>query len=203
MKPLFTAAIILAAGRSQRMGANKLLLPFRGSTVIGRVVDACLGAPIEQVIVVVRPSADEVRRVLAERTVNLVENPEAEGDMLSSLRCGLRALPTIVQTIVVAPADQPSLEPALVRRMLQAFHERQVGSARCILVPVHQGRRGHPVVLGARYRDELLTSYDGVGLRGLLKRHPAEVTEWPTDDPTVLQDLDTPADYDFVRRGLR
>ena len=188
-------AIVLAAGRSQRMGANKLLLPFAGSSVIARVVDAHLGAPAASVIVVVRPRDSRLREALGGRRVVFVENPDAGGDMLSSLRCGLRALPVSAETVVVSPADQPSLEPGLVRRMLAAFHERGAG----ILVPVHEGRRGHPVVFAARYQNELLTSHDGIGLRGLLQHHAAAVIEWPTADAAVREDLDTPADYELAR----
>jgi molybdenum cofactor cytidylyltransferase len=190
-----TCAIVLAAGRSQRMGTPKLLLPFAGSTVIARVVDAYLGAPVDQIIVVVRPGDQELRRALGSRKVVWVENPDAAGDMLSSVRCGLRALPPATEVIAISPADQPSLEPGLIRQMLAEFRSRG-GS---LLVPVHQGRRGHPLLFAARYRDELLISHDGVGLRGLLQVHAAELTEWPTDAAAVLQDLDTPAEYEQAR----
>jgi molybdenum cofactor cytidylyltransferase len=179
------------------MGVPKPLLPFAGSTVIARVVDACLGAPVDQVIVVVRSNDRQLRNALDGRPLIFVENPDASGDMLSSLRCGLRALPPFAETVVVVPADQPSLEPGLIRQMLAAFR----ANCRGILVPVHKGRRGHPLVLAARYRSELLTSCDGVGLRGLLRAHSADVTEWPADDAAVLEDLDTPADYELARRS--
>lgn len=184
-------AIVLAAGRSQRMGTQKLLLPFAGSTVIVRMVDAFLGAPVRSVVVVVRPQAHQLRNVLAGRPVLFAENPDSAGDMLSSLRCGLRALPSTAETILVSPADQPSIEPDLIRQMLVDFEGKGGG----ILVPIHNGRRGHPLVFAARYRDELLNEYDGVGLRGLLQHHACTVIEWPTDDAAVLEDLDTPADY--------
>lgn len=191
-----TCAIVLAAGRSQRMGARKLLLPFAGSTLVARVVDACLQASVDQVLVVVRPNDPEVRAALGDRMVEFTENPDVDGDMLSSLRCGLRAMPPAASTVLVSPADQPSLEPQIVRGLLAAFRTCNRG----ILVPTCQGRRGHPPVFSARYRDELLTGYDGTGLRGLLRAHAGEVVEWPTDAPAVLEDIDTPTDYE---RSLR
>lgn len=194
-----TAAIVLAAGRSQRMGANKLLLPFAGSSVLGRVVDACLGAPAEPVLVVARAPLAPLREVLGSRRVTWVENPDPTADMLASLRCGLRALPAAVECLIVTPGDLPSLEPALLRRMLTDFRAGQAG----ILVPLHRGCRGHPVILAARYREELLCAYDGVGLRGLLHAHAAETREWGTDDPAVLEDIDTPADYALARGRRR
>jgi molybdenum cofactor cytidylyltransferase len=189
-------AIALAAGRSQRMGTQKLLLPFAGSVVIARVVDAFLGAPVDRLIVVARPKDQQLHDVLGNRSVIFVENPDLAGDMLSSLRCGLRALPATAETIAVSPADQPSLEPGLVHQMLTAFQ----ASGRSVLVPVHSGHRGHPAVFAGHYRNELLTSFDGIGLRGLLQTHAAEVIEWPTDDAAVLEDLDTPADYQLALR---
>jgi molybdenum cofactor cytidylyltransferase len=184
-------AIVLAAGRSQRMGTHKLLLPFAGSSVIARVVNTCLAAPADPVIVVTRPGDHALRSALANRPVRFVENPNTAGDMLSSLRCGLRALPPTTEIIVASPADQPSVGPDLIRRMLIDFRTR---NAR-ILVPVHHHQRGHPLLFAASYRTELLTSYDGIGLRGLLQAHAEDVLEWPTNDPAVREDLDTPADY--------
>ena len=189
-------AIVLAAGRSQRMGTQKLVLPFAGSTVVARVVAAFLGAPVDRVVVVIRADDAQVRAALAGCRVVFVENPDLAGDMLSSARCGLRALPPLAETVVVAPGDQPSLEPRLIRQMLAAFPT----SGRGILVPVHQGRRGHPLVFAARFREELLTSHDGTGLRGLLQSHAAEVLEWLSPDAAVLEDLDTPEDYERLVR---
>lgn len=182
------------------MGTNKLLLPFAGSTVLGRVVDAYLEAGAHSVVVVVRPDEVAMRAALAGRAVTFVENPDAEGDMLSSVRCGLRALPESVQTIAVSPGDQPALTATTVRGMLEVFQTTARIGPQAILVPVHQGRRGHPLIFAARYRDELLTSHDGVGLRGLLERHAGEFVEWVTEDAAVLQDLDTRADYERACR---
>jgi len=192
-------AIVLAAGRSQRMGTQKLLLPFAQTTVIARVVDAFLGAPVDQMILVVRPRYQQFRDAVAGRPVIFVENPDAAGDMLSSIRCGLKALPLAVETIMVSPGDQPSIEPGLIGQMLAAFR----ASDRKILVPVHKGRRGHPVVFKGHYRDELLSSYDGVGLRGLLQAHAADVGEWLANDAAVLEDLDTPAAFRRAERRAK
>jgi molybdenum cofactor cytidylyltransferase len=194
-----TCAIVLAAGRSQRMGTQKLLLPFAQSTVIARVVDAFLGAPVDRVIVVVRPRHKRLHDALVGRSVTFVENPDVAGDMLSSVRCALKAMPQTVETIVISPGDQPSIEPGLIGKMLAAFR----ASARNILVPVHNGHRGHPLVFGGHYRDEILTSYEGIGLRGLLQTHAADVREWFSHDAAVLEDLDTPAAFRRAQRRAR
>jgi molybdenum cofactor cytidylyltransferase len=184
-------AIVLAAGRSRRMGTQKLLLPFAGGTVIGRVVDALLSSPVDRVLVVIPPDEPQIRSALAGRRVELVENPDPQGDMLSSVRCGLRALPAETETILVAPGDQPSIDAGLVSDLLAAYRQSERG----IVVPLHAGRRGHPLVFSARFRSEILARFDDLGLRGLLASHPAEVFEWPTPNPAVLEDLDTPEAY--------
>ena len=97
--------IVLAAGRSQRMGTQKLVLPFAGSTVVARVVDAFLGASVDTVVVVIRADDAQVRAALTDRCLLFVENPDPAGDMLSSVRCGLRALP-------VNRPRTPSLSPS-------------------------------------------------------------------------------------------
>ncbi len=190
-----TCAIILAAGRSERMGAPKLLLPFAGSTVIARVADAFLDAPVDLTIVVVRPGDERVRAALGSRPVKFVENTDPQSDMLGSVRCGLRALPAGTKAVLVSPGDQPSLEAGLVRQMLSFYRDKEPG----ILVPVHAGQRGHPLVFAGRFCQEILSSYDGVGLRGFVQAHAAEVLEGPSPDRVVLEDLDTPAEYQAAR----
>lgn len=184
-------AIVLAAGSSRRMGTSKALLPFGGSTFVASVVDAFLQAGAKQTIVVIRAGDEQVPAALGTRAVQYVENPEADGDMLSSVRCGLRALPEDVTAVAVSPVDQPSISSSAVRKM---FTEFQAGTGP-ILVPVYRGRRGHPLVFAAHFKDELLTNYDRIGMRGLVQSHPDQVREWTTDDPGVTQDIDTPVDY--------
>lgn len=190
-------AIILAAGRSERMGAQKLLLPFAQSTVIERVVDAFLHASVGAAIVVTRQGDKTIRDALGVRSVVHVENPDPDADMLSSLRCGIRALPPGATALLISPGDQPSLTSTLVRQVIEAFEQSRAK----ILVPVCQGRRGHPLVFDARYCPEVLTSFKGVGLLGLMETHASDVFEWPTSSEAVLEDLDTPADYRKALRG--
>ena len=189
-------AIVLAAGRSQRMGGQKLLLPFGGQTVIGHVVDQVRHAAIHEVCVVVGPQPERLTEALSGRKVGIVRNPDPEGDMLSSIRCGWRALPQECRGILVTLGDQPGITSELIDQMIRAF----AGESRGLVVPVHQGQRGHPILCSAKYRDEILTRYDAVGLQGLVRAHPGEVLECPVSTPAVLSDIDYPEDY---RRELR
>jgi molybdenum cofactor cytidylyltransferase len=209
-------AIILAAGQSRRMGAQKLLLPFDGRTVIGRVAGEILRSPVARTLVVVGADGARIAAALENEPVSrkgaqmqrdrepcessresprgsfsFVTNPDPSGDMLSSVRCGLRALPPDCEAILVAIGDQPSITADLVARMVHVSHT----FGRGIIIPVYRGKRGHPLLFSARYSQEVLTRYDDLGLRGLLHAHPEDVLELPADSASVLSDMDYPQDY--------
>ncbi len=184
-------AIVLAAGQSRRMGTQKLLLSFAGQTVIGHVIDQLSAAAIANIFVVVSSDGSAIAQVLSGRPVKLVENPEPDSEMLSSVRCGLRALPSDCEAALIAVGDQPAITSSLVRKVVDAYQS----SGRGIVVPVAGGKRGHPTILAARYFGEIVQGFDGVGLRGLLLAHSDDVQEVETDDPALLADIDLPEDY--------
>jgi molybdenum cofactor cytidylyltransferase len=190
-----TAAIVLAAGRSVRMGTQKLLLPIGDRPVITRIVEELLASPVDQIIVVVGAEEQRIREALNERAVTIIRNPAEHGDMLSSVRCGLRALPEACEAILVVLGDQPGLTRGLVTELIRAFRSR----GRRIVVPVCAGRRGHPLLFAASLKGEVLVKYDGVGLQGLLETHAAEVLECPVASPAMLEDMDTPEDYERLK----
>lgn len=184
-------AIVLAAGLSRRMGAQKVLLPFGGKTVIAHIVDQLLASIVDKVYVVTGHQAERIREGLSSRPVSIVNNPDYESGMLSSVRCGLRALPEQCKGVLVAIGDQPSITLKLVDRMIQSF----IATGKRILVPCYDGKRGHPILFSQLYRQEILTHYDDVGLRGLLHAHPDEVFELIVSNSSVLSDMDYPQDY--------
>jgi len=191
-------AIVLAAGESRRMGSQKLLLPFGATTVIGRVVDQLLQSVIDRIFVVTRHNADKIAEELSARAVTIVDNPDYPSGMLSSVRCGLRALPNDCHAVMVALGDQPAITTNLIDDLVQAFNMNHKG----IVVPVFQNRRGHPILLSTRYRDEILSQYDDAGLRGLLHAHRDDVLELAASEPSVLSDMDCPEDYQRELAGL-
>jgi molybdenum cofactor cytidylyltransferase len=192
-------AIILAAGRSRRMGVQKLLLPVGGRPMIARIVDEVLASPVDQVFVVIGEGGARVADALAGREVCFVTNPEAEGEMLGSVRCGLGALPQDAVAALVVLGDQPGITSDVIATLFGAFRN----SGRGIVVPTHDGRRGHPLLVAMRYRDEILTRYDGVGLRGLLEAHPEDVFDVEVPFPAILEDVDRPADYSRTIAGFQ
>ena len=185
-------AIVPAAGQSGRMGVQKQLLPFGGTTVIGHIVGELQRSRVDEVCVVVGHEADRIRQALNGRSVHIVANADYERtDMLASIRCGLAAMPAAWCAVLVALGDQPAIAAELIDAMIDCFSSDGQG----IVVPVHAGRRGHPLLLAGRYRDEILTGYDHIGLRGLLAAHADDVHELSVSDSAVLSDMDYPEDY--------
>lgn len=184
-------AIVLAAGMSRRMGAQKLLLPFGGKTVISHIVDQIAGSAIDKIIVVAGDESDKVREQLSGRDVSIVINPDCGAEMLSSVRCGIRALPEGCGCVLAALGDQPGITSELIDEMVNAFKAAGKG----ILAPVCQGKRGHPILFSSRYCNEILTRYDDIGLRGLAQTHADDVFELNVSSPAVLCDMDWPDDY--------
>ena len=184
-------AMVLAAGLSRRMGVQKLLLPFGGKTVIAHIVDQILASNVDEIRVVVGHEGKRVSRELSDRRISIVVNSEYESGMLSSVRRGLIALPQECRAVLVALGDQPSLTTKLLDQMVRSFKETE----KKILVPIHNGRRGHPVMFSLGYRDEIMTRYDDVGLRGLLNAHPDDVFDLSVSTSSVLLDMDYPPDY--------
>ena len=184
-------AIVLAAGESRRMGVQKLLLPFGSTTVIGHIVDQLMHSVVDQVLVVTGHEPNRIAEELGDRSVSIVTNPDYKTGMLSSVRCGLQVLPQQCEAVMVALGDQPAITAKLVDQIVLAFARTEKG----ILVPVHLDRRGHPLLFAEHYRVEILTSFDDLGLRGLLRAHPNDVFELNMQTQAVLSDMDLPEDY--------
>ena len=189
-------AMVLAAGRSRRMGTQKLLLPVRGEPMIARVVDELLLGGVDRVFVVTGKASQPILDALAARPVHFVTNPHAEDEMLRSVRCGLTAMPEQTAAAMVALGDQPGITEDVVAELVRCFGTSGRGiTGRGIVVPTYRGKRGHPLLFAMHYRDEILTQHDGRGLRGLLDAHPQDVFELEVATSAVLEDVDTPEDY--------
>jgi molybdenum cofactor cytidylyltransferase len=184
-------AIVLAAGRSQRMGTQKLLLPWRNKSVIAHIVDEVLRSPVDRVLIIVGSDAEKIKEALASREVTFVHNPDEHGDMLSSIRCGLRALPVGCDAVLVVLGDQPAITSELVAQLVDSFQK----NPQYIMLPAYHGKRGHPILFPSRFIGEVFNNHDGVGLKGLLSHHPGRIVEVAIPAGEPLQDIDTPEDY--------
>jgi molybdenum cofactor cytidylyltransferase len=121
-----------------------------------------------------------------------VQNPHYTQGMLSSVQAGVAAADPATTLFLIALADQPSIPPELIAHLIQVFDERRPG----MLVPTFEGRRGHPLLIDARYRDEIATLNPDIGLRELMQRHPEELLLYPTSVEAVIRDLDTREEYE-------
>ena len=181
------AAILLAAGESQRMGSPKPLLAWHGATLIEYQVAQLREAGVNDIIAVVGHRAEDVLPLVTAAGARGIVNEAYQEGRASSLRAGAAAIEG-AKTVVVLSVDQP--RPAAVTRRLLAEHTSG------ITVPSHGGRQGHPVVLDGALLPELREVNEATkGLRAVLARHAADVHEVPFDSPAVLLDLNTPEDY--------
>ncbi len=183
-------AVILAAGRSRRMGAdNKLLHEIDGVAMVAHVVGSALASRARPVVVVTGHQEDAVRAVLADAEVAFVHNPDFPGGLSTSLRSGLAGLPAGLDGAVICLGDMPWVGAPLIDRLIEALDPAE---GRAICVPTHRGRRGDPVLWAARYFDEMRQISGDTGARHLIDVHDDAVCEVAWDDDAVLVDIDTP-----------
>ena len=196
------AAVVLAAGRSSRMGArHKLLLPGRdGKPMVARVVDALLGSPLRPVLVVLGHRAAEVEAALANRPVMRVHAADWQSGLAGSLRAGIAAVPAEAHAALVCLGDMPLVTPRTVSRLLDAY-DRDEG--RLIVVPTFGGQLGNPVLWDRRFFPDILALSGDRGARPLLDRFAEHVATVAMDDDAVLRDVDTPEQLAALPRHLQ
>lgn len=188
--PQQVSALLLAAGSSRRMGRCKQLLPLDGRPAVVRCLETILaaGIGIGNIIVVVAPGGDEVARAIGHLPVTVARNASEGSDMAQSVRTGLELVGSAVSGVLVCLADHP-LVTAETCRLLRGEHRR---TPEAVLVPVFEGRKGHPSLFPRPVIAELATLPT---LREVISAHPARVRLLDVDDPGVIEDMDTPADY--------
>ena len=186
-------AVVLAAGRSSRMGREKALLPFGRSTVLETILGALTAAGVLHVRVVLRPDLAEAARLAERRGAAVVANPDPEAEMLESIRLGAAALPEVA-AFFVWPVDHPAVSiPTVVRLAGEARRD-------AVSIPTWRGRRGHPAIVGSDFRGALSRLPPGAGLRELWRVRRDAVIEVDVADPGVLANVNTPEDYEEARR---
>lgn len=189
-------AIVLAAGKSSRMGRPKMCLPWGETTVIGQVVQTLAAGGVSKIIVVTGGAQAEVLAALGEiRSAISVENVfnpgYADGEMLLSLQIGLHKLEAGIDAAMVALGDQPQIQEGIVRKLLQAYGKTRAP----LIVPSYQLRRGHPWIVARSLWNEILALADPATMRDFLIAHQALIHYVSVENDSVLRDLDTPADY--------
>ena len=194
------AAVVLAAGRSSRMGGpNKLLAEIGGKPLVRIVVDAVLASRARPVVVVTGHQRDKVEAALAGLPVKFVHNPHFADGLGTSLKAGIAALPAEADGAIVCLGDMPQVDSALIDRLIGAFDPDH---GALVVLPTIDGKRGNPVVWSRRFFPDLMAVEGDVGARYLIGRYTEAVTEVPLTGTAALTDVDTPEALEAVRAEL-
>jgi molybdenum cofactor cytidylyltransferase len=194
------AAVVMAAGRSSRMApANKLLTDVEGRLMVQRAVDAALASQARPILVVTGHDGGRVREALAGRPVEFADNPDFAAGLSTSVRAGLAWLAgKDVDGAVFLLGDMPLVMAAHIDRLIAAFSPVE---GRAICVPTHKGKRGNPVLWGAKFFPEMRALEGDKGARSLFGTHSDQVCEVEMADEGVLVDIDTPEALATLRRA--
>ncbi|MGM0377992.1 MAG: nucleotidyltransferase family protein [Bacteroidota bacterium] len=185
--------IVLAAGSSRRMKKQKLLLPFKGKTIIETVIVNIVPALQKNIVVVLGANRNEISKEISKFQVRLVENQNHLSGMLSSVICGIGSLPESPKAVLVYLGDQPQIETDVTFKVIDAYKK----SGKGIVIPVYKGKRGHPVLIDMKYRSEIKQLDPEKGLRQLMEKFRADIHKIECGRPEILRDIDTPQDYNF------
>lgn len=192
------AGIVLAAGRSTRMGQPKQLLPFRGRTVLEWVVDHALASALRRVIVVLGHEAQAVKPLMEQRRVTTVVNPCYETGQSSSLKAGLRELAGDCDAALFLLGDQPLVTAQTIDLILAAYSD----SPSPIVMPTFDGRRGNPVLFSRATFPRIAALTGDCGARALFREYAGEIRCVEVLTPAILFDLDTEEDYRCLLKGF-
>jgi molybdenum cofactor cytidylyltransferase len=198
--PRNIAALVLAAGRSSRMGGvNKLLAEIGGRPLVRIVAEAALGSQARPVIVVTGHQRERVEAALAGLPVDCVHNPHFADGLGTSLRAGISALPAQSDGVIVCLGDMPQIDASTIDRLIGALAPDK---GVLIAVPTIAGQRGNPIVWSRRFFPELMTIEGDVGARYLIGRYSEAVAEVPFSGTAALTDIDTPEALEAVKADL-
>jgi molybdenum cofactor cytidylyltransferase len=182
------AGIILSAGASRRMGTPKALLELNGETFLDRLVRLLSGVA-SPVIVILGKDAEQIRGGIRRGSeARFVANPDPERGMLSSLQCGLEAVPPEAEAVIFTPVDHPNLESSTLEKLVNNLEAP-------VIVPTYRGAHGHPVVIARPLVAELLALPATAQASDVIHRYRSQTVYVPVDDAAVTKDIDDRADY--------
>ncbi len=185
------AGIILSAGASRRMGTPKALLQLDNETFLDRLI-RLFSDVVSPVIVVLGHQAEQIQAGV-ERAAQavMVVNPDPERGMLSSLQCGLEAVPQEAEAVMFTPVDHPHLKPATLKKLVSQFEAQRAP----VVLPSFQGRHGHPVVIARPLIAELLALTPQAQASEVVHRYRSRTSSIEVDDLAVVTDVDDPTAY--------
>lgn len=184
-------AVLLAAGESRRMGELKQLLPLGDKTLVEHCVDNLLASKVDEVIVVTGHREQEVRGAIGNRPVKFVHNADYQSGMASSIRRGVTEVSDAADACVISLVDQPRIDRETIDCLIEAYES----STSLIVIPTHQGKSGHPIILDLALRNEILAMNPEIGLREIVQAHSEAITRVAVSSSVILEDCDFPEDY--------
>lgn len=184
-------AVILAAGESKRMGTPKMLLPFNGSTMIRNVIQNVSESDISKIMVVLGAHKEKISMEIEKLPVRTCFNDDFSQGMLTSVKCGVRNLPSGFDAVLVFQGDQPLIRPATINKIINSY----TSSNKSLAIPVYKNRRGHPLLVDKKYTIDIEKISPDKGLNTLAEQYSHDVLEVETDDPGILRDFDTYEEY--------
>ncbi len=191
-RPPKIAAVILAAGSSIRFGAkNKLLEDIDGAPMVARVAALAVGSGASPIIAVTGFEAQRVAAPLRALGIDIMHNPRFGEGLSGSLRAGLGALSEQIDGALILLGDMPLIEPKVLDQLISAF----AADRDAICVPVHEGRRGNPVLWGRRFFPEMMALSGDRGAKTLMEMHAERVVEVAVHSGSIFTDFDDEADF--------
>jgi molybdenum cofactor cytidylyltransferase len=194
------AALLLAAGKSSRMGLNKMLAEIEGRPMIARTAQRILSSRARPIVAVLGNQADEVDTALGRLPVDRVTNPDYADGLATSLVRGLTALPADIDGVIVCLGDMPLIAGRDIDRLIAAFNPLE---GRAIIVPTRRGQRGNPVLWSRQFFAEMMALKGDTGARKLIEEHADLVAEVEMDSDSVLIDIDTPQALAQLRERVK
>jgi molybdenum cofactor cytidylyltransferase len=188
------AGIVLAAGASRRMGRAKMTLPYHGNTVLGTILTTLHEAGLKSLITVVGGAKGEVEAALRALPfeVKTAYNPGfAENEMLDSMKLGMVELPDDADAFLMVLGDQPQIQASVVKAILTEYQS----TGHDLIIPSYQMRRGHPWLVNRPLWPALMSLTQGQTMRDFLHQQQDAIHYLVVDTPSILQDIDTPEDY--------
>jgi molybdenum cofactor cytidylyltransferase len=185
------SVIILAAGKSTRMGKQKLRMPLGQHSMLEHTVDNYLNSEVNEVLVVVGHEADETKQLLAQKPVTIVYNPRYNDGIGTSISAGVQHMKENTQLIMIALADQPYIRSDIINYLVDIHRNSNKG----ITIPVYKGTRGNPAIFSSIYKKELIELQGDTGGRQVTDRHPDDVLEVDMEFEEVTIDIDTMESY--------
>jgi molybdenum cofactor cytidylyltransferase len=185
------SAVLLGAGKSRRMGVDKLSLPWGRKSILEHCFETLMRSRVDELVVVLSTRNKRVRNQFRRRKVRTVINPLSKMGMSSSIRRGLQKIDPRCHGILIALGDQPFLKTRTINALIRAFDQGRGG----IIVPSCRGRKGNPVIFDRKFKKELLNLRGDVGGRSIIACHPKDVRTVPVRSTGVIRDVDTWSAY--------